>query len=145
MLHEGDTVLLHIQLEVQRYWSQASRTFVLGDASPVQSSLTAHANAALAAMVAHVAGGVAASVVAAAAKTALGDELFAVAHEYGLGSGIGLDAHEPPVISIDSTETIPNDGALSLHVVLHEDGYGAIAGNTVLVRDGVATVLGASA
>jgi Xaa-Pro aminopeptidase len=145
MLHEGDTVLLHIQLEVQRYWSQASRTFVLGDASPMQSSLTAHADAALAAMVAHVAGGVAASVVAAAAKTALGDELFAVAHEYGLGSGIGLDAHEPPTISIDSTETIPNDGALSLHVVLHEDGYGAIAGSTVLVRNGVPTVLGASA
>jgi hypothetical protein len=29
--------------------------------------------------------------------------------------------------------------------VLHEDGYGAIAGNTVLVRNGVPSVLGASA
>lgn len=141
VLQENDTVLLHVQCEVQRYWSQASRTFVLGRASDEQAALTAHAQAALTAMVAHVRGGARASDVAAAAKAALGDELFAVADEYGLGSGIGLDSHEPPAIALDSAETIPADGAISLHVVLHEDGHGAIAGGTVLVRDGVATLL----
>jgi Xaa-Pro aminopeptidase len=145
LLAEGDTVLLHIQLEVQRYWSQASRTFVLGEASDAQRALTERANAALAAMQAALRGGARAATVAAAAKTVLGDGLFAVAQDYGLGSGIGLDAHEPPTIALDSTETIPDDGALSLHVVLHAGGNGAVAGNTILVRNGAATPLGASA
>jgi Xaa-Pro aminopeptidase len=145
VLDDGDTVLLHIQLEVQRYWSQASHTFVLGPVSDAQRALTARADAALAAMESAVKGGARAAAVAEAAKAALGDELFAVAQSYGLGSGIGLDAHEPPIISLDSTETIPADGALSLHVVLHSAGLGAIAGKTVLVRNGTAAPLGASA
>lgn len=144
-LRDDDTVLLHIQAEVQRYWSQASRTFFLGRPSDAQAALSAHAQAALTAMVEHVRGGAPAAAVAAAAKAALGDELFAVAQEYGLGSGIGLDAHEPPAVALDSSDTIPADGALSLHVVLHEGGDGAIAGCTVLVRDGVATRLGGPA
>jgi Xaa-Pro aminopeptidase len=144
VLNAGDTVLLHIQLEVQRYWSQASRTFVLGPVSDAQRALTARAAVALAAMVSAVKGGARAATVAQAAKAALGDELFAVAQSYGLGSGIGLDAHESPVIALDSTEMIPADGALSLHVVLHSAGLGAIAGTTILVRNGAAAPLGAS-
>jgi Xaa-Pro aminopeptidase len=144
-LNAGDTVLLHIQLEVQRYWSQASRTFVLGAVTDAQRALTARAEAALAAMQAAVHGGARAADVAAAAQIALGAEPFAVAATYGLGAGIGLDAHEPPLIALGSSDLIPADGALSLHVVLHSGGIGAIAGNTVLVRNGRAVGLGASA
>jgi Xaa-Pro aminopeptidase len=145
LLNAGDTVLLHIQVEVQRYWAQASRTFTLGTPSEAQRTLTERARNALAAMQATVRGGARAAEVAAAAKGALGDELFAVAQTYGLGSGIGLDAHEPPAIALDSNEIIPSDGALSLHVVLHAGGLGAAAGNTLLLRNGVATPLGATA
>jgi Xaa-Pro aminopeptidase len=144
-LNPGDTVLLHIQLEVQRYWSQASRTFVLGPVSDAQRALTERADAALAAMESAVKGGARVATVAAAAQTVLGDELFAIARSYGLGSGIGLDAHEPPTIALDSAETIPADGALSLHVVLHGGGLGAVAGKTILVRNGALAPLGASA
>jgi Xaa-Pro aminopeptidase len=144
-LNAGDTVLLHIQLEVQRYWSQASRTFVLGPVSDAQRALTERADAALAAMESAAKGGARAATVAAAAQTVLGDELFAIAQSYGLGSGIGLDAHEPPTIALDSAETIPVDGALSLHVVLHAGGLGAIAGKTILIRNGALAPLGASA
>jgi Xaa-Pro aminopeptidase len=145
LLNAGDTVLLHIQVEVQRYWSQASRTFTLGTPSEAQRALTDRAKNALAAMQAAVHGGVRAADVAAAAKNILGDELFAVAQTYGLGSGIGLDAHEPPAIALDSNEAVPSDGALSLHVVVHAGGLGATAGNTLLLRNGVATPLGAIA
>jgi len=143
MLNAGDTVLLYLQVEVQRYWSQAARTFVLGPPVEAQRALTARAESALAAMQAAVRGGARAADVAAAAKAALGDELFAVAESYGLGAGIGLDAVEPPAIALDSTATIPDDGALSLHVAVHAGGYGAIAGKTLLVRNGCVTTLGA--
>jgi Xaa-Pro aminopeptidase len=145
LLNAGDTVLLHIQVEVQRYWAQASRTFSLGAPSETQRGLTGRANNALAAMHAAVRGGARAADVAAAAKGVLGEELFAVAERYGLGSGIGLDAHEPPAIALDSSETIPDDGAISLHVVVHFGGLGAAAGTTLLLRNGVATPLGATA
>jgi Xaa-Pro aminopeptidase len=144
-LNAGDTVLLHVEVEVQRYWSQASRTFYLGAASETQRLLTSRTNNALAAMQAAVHGGARAADVAAAARKILGEELFAVAASYGLGSGIGLDAHEPPTIALDSTEAIPDDGALSLNVAVHFGGHGAIAGNTFLLRNGVATPLGATA
>jgi Xaa-Pro aminopeptidase len=143
-LRADDTVLLHVQLEVQRYWAQGSRTFVLGAPSEAQRRLTERAQHALSAMQSAVRGGAPVSGVAAAAKAVLGDELFAVAERYGLGSGIGLDAHEPPLIALDSRATVPDDGALSLHVVLHERGLGAVAGDTLLVHGTVATPLGAS-
>ena len=143
LLTAGATVLLHVQAEIQRYWAQASKTFVLGTASDAQRALIERAEGALAAMQSAVRGGAKASAVAAAAKQALGDELFAAAQTYGLGSGIGLDSHEPPLIAIDSTETIPDNGAVSLHVVLHAGGYGAVAGNTILIRNGAAAPLGA--
>lgn len=122
LLGPGDTVLLHVQVEIQRYWAQGSRTFVLGTPSDAQRELIERAQAGLAAMQSAVRGGAKAAAVAEAAKHALGDELFASAQTYGLGSGIGLDAHEPPAIAIDSTETIPDNGAVSLHVVLHAGG-----------------------
>lgn len=143
-LNDGDTVLLYIAAEVQRYWSQAARTFVLGPVAEDQRELIEHARAAVAAMTAAVHGGARAAAIAAAAKASLGEELFAVAAEYGLGSGIGLDAHEPPTIALESTELIPADGALSFHVVLHADGLGAVAGSTVLVRNGTSVTLGAA-
>jgi Xaa-Pro aminopeptidase len=145
LLNDGDGVLLYLQAEVQRYWAQASHTFVLGHAADEQRRLIERADAALAAMQSAIRGGVRAADVAAAAKPVLGDELFAVAQRYGLGSGIGLDAHEPPTIAIDSAEIVPDDGALSLHVVIHSGAYGAVSGNTILVRTGVATPLGATA
>lgn len=145
LLSDGDTVLLHLQVEIQRYWSQGSRTFVLGAASPAQRALIERAEGALAAMQSAVRGGARAADVAAAAKTALGNELFAIAESYGLGAGIGLDAVEPPTIALGSAETIPSDGALSLHVVVHAGGDGAVAGKTILLRNGSVTTLGAEA
>ena len=145
LLNAGEAVLLHVQVEIQRYWAQGSQTFVLGPVPEAQRELIERAQAARAAMQSAVRGAAKAAAEAPAAKNVLGAELFAAAVTYGLGSGIGLDAHDPPNIAIDSTETIPDNGAVSLHVVVHAGGYGAVAGNTILVRNGAAAPLGASA
>lgn len=142
VLRDGDTVLLYLQAEIQRYWTQGARTFVLGPVSAQQQALITKAEAAVEAMHKKVRVGVRTADVAAAAKASLGDELFAVAADYGLGGGIGLDASEPPSIALDSEETI-GDGALSLHVAIHAGGLGAIAGKTILVRNGLVSTLGA--
>ena len=140
-LAAGDTVLLFLQVEVQRYWTQGARTLFLGTPSAAARALTDQATQALTAMTNALRGGIRAADVAAAASAVLGPVRFAAAMRYGIGSGIGLDAHEPPAIAPDSAERIPADGAIALHVVLHADGNGAVAGDTVLLRDGVATSL----
>jgi Xaa-Pro aminopeptidase len=141
VLAGGDTVLLFIGAEVQRYWSEAARTLALGTPDAATTALAARAAAALEAMAAASTPGAPARGVAEAARAALGDVLFAVAAGYGFGHGIGLDAHEGPDIGSDSTGTIPADGALALHVTLHEGARGAIAGTTVLLRDGKRSTL----
>jgi Xaa-Pro aminopeptidase len=141
VLAEGDTVLLFIGAEIQRYWSEGARTLVLGEADAACTALAQRAARALAAMIEAVAAGAPASAVAAAARVPLGDALFAVAQGYGLGHGIGLDAHERPDVAADSFDVVPANGALALHVTLHEGGHGAIAGTTVLLRDGTRSTL----
>ena len=141
VLAEGDTVLLFIGAEVQRYWSEAARTIVLGVADAATTALAKRAADALAAMTAAVTAGAPAKSIAEAARTALGDALFTIAAEYGFGHGIGLDAHEGPDISVASQDTVPANGAIALHVTLHEGAHGAITGTTVLLRDGKRSAL----
>lgn len=140
-LAAGDTVLLFLQVEVQRYWAQGARTLFLGTPSAAARALADQAARAVTAMTSALRGGVGAAEVAAAARTVLGPERFAAALRYGLGGGIGLDAQEPPTIGPDSDERIPADGAIALHVVVQADGNGALAADTVLLRDGVSTSL----
>ncbi len=141
MLAPGDVVQLFIGAEVQRYWAEGACTLALGDMDAATFDLKRLAERALAAMIAAVTGGARAADVAAAAEHVLGPRLSAGAAAYGFGHGIGLDADERPSIRRDSADTIPADGALALHVVLHDGGTGAIAGTTLLVRDGRASDL----
>lgn len=136
VLAQGDTVLLFIGAEIQRYWAEGARTLVLGTPDADGAALAKCAGDALTAMIEAVKAAAPASAVAQAARTALGDTLFAVAAGYGFGHGIGLDAHEGPDIGVDSSDTVPANGALALHVTLHDGAHGAIAGTTVLLRDG---------
>ena len=140
-LAEGDTVLLFIGAEVQRYWAEAGRTLVLGTPDEATSALAQRASDALAAMTKAATGGAAAPAVAQAARSVLGDALSAVAAGYGLGHGIGLDNEEGPEISADSNDSIPADGALALHVTLHDGAQGALAATTVLLRNGSSSTL----
>lgn len=141
VLAEGDAVLLFVGAEVQRYWSEAARTLVLGAPDAATTALAGRAAAALAAMAAAVAAGAPARGIAEAAHAALGETLFATAAGYGVGHGIGLDAHEGPDISLESSDAIPANGALALHVTVQDGAHGAIAGTTVLLRDGKRTTL----
>ena len=50
MLQPGSTVMIYIAGEVQRYWAEGVRTFVLRRCSPEQRALASQAAAALAAM-----------------------------------------------------------------------------------------------
>jgi Xaa-Pro aminopeptidase len=135
MLAQGDVVLLFVAAEVQRYWAEAAQTLVLGPVPPAVRELSAKAARAVGAMETAAKSGAPVKSVAEAARGMLGaGVLWDVANTYGLGHGIGLDSDLPPVISLDSTETIEREVILALHVVLHDGGHGAVAGNTFLIH-----------
>lgn len=135
VLLDGDVVMLFVAAEVQRYWAEAAQTLVLGDAPPAVKELLNKAARAVGAMEHAARAGTPVTTVAAAARNVLGGgTLWDGACSYGLGHGIGLDIDEPPVIALESPETIAREVVLALHVVLHDGPIGAVAGNTFLIH-----------
>ena len=132
-LEDGDTVMLFVGVEMQRYWSEAAQTFTIGTPNPRSEELVARARAAVDAMEAASIAGARGRTVAAAAQKALNDDaLFAFAGTYGLGHGIGMEVEDLPAIALDSDDVLTAGTALALHVVLRDDTACAIAGRTVL-------------
>ena len=142
-LREGEVVMVYLAAEVQRYWAEEARTFVLGAASANMRRLADRATAALDAMTDLAAAGVAVDQIARAADAALEtDHLRLSACGYGYGSGIGLDAGEAPCITGESGDLLPARAALALRVVAHETGAGIALARTLHLRDDGKQVFG---
>jgi Xaa-Pro aminopeptidase len=136
-LEEGDTIMLFLGVEVQRYWSEGAQTFAIGTSNVKAEQLASRARAAVDAMEAAAIAGARGSTIAAAAKKALNDDaLLAFASSYGLGHGIGMDVDETPSIALDSDDVLHGGAALALHIVLKDGPVCAIAGRTVVTPGG---------
>lgn len=135
VLADGESIMLFLGVQLQRYWAEGARTFAIGAGNPQVDALAARAQAVLDAMATATVAGARCSAIAAAAQTALADDaLLAAASAYGLGHGIGLDVHEWPSIEARSSDVLTPGTALALHVVLENGSAGAIAGRTVIAR-----------
>lgn len=143
VVRDGDVVMIYVAAEVQRYWAEEARTFVVGVASPAMRNLAARARAAHDAMAAAARPGVACARVAEAAERALeAAHLVDSARGYGFGCGIGFDAEETPAIARGSHDVVSPRSALALRVIVHEDGIGVALAGTLHLRDGEATRFG---
>jgi Xaa-Pro aminopeptidase len=144
VLAKGDTVVLTMAVQAQRYWAETARTYVLGKASRELIELHDTAASALNAMYNATKAGYAARAIVAAAEAALDPAVAAGAANYGFGHGIGLDAEEGPTLSSDSSETIARDATLVLRVVAHRNGIGVATAVTVVAGQDHCTPLGAT-
>jgi Xaa-Pro aminopeptidase len=133
VLQNGDPVMLYAAAEVQRYWAEAARTFVLGRASAAQQALAARAAAALAAIRAAAVPGALVSGLHDRAEARLDDAaLCASARAYGYGHGIGLDPEETPFVVPGSDERVVEGATLALRVIGHSAGQGIATGQVVI-------------
>jgi Xaa-Pro aminopeptidase len=136
VLEAGDTVMVHFAVERQRYWAELGRTFTVGGGGGAADGLNARAEAAIAAMEGAAKEGARIADIAAAAREAIGDAAMAArAEAYGFAHGIGLDAEEYPLVGRHDDAALAAGATLALRAVLHGDGTGAIAGNTVRIGD----------
>jgi Xaa-Pro aminopeptidase len=134
VLQTADQILLYAAAEVQRYWAEGARSFVLGRATGAQRALAARAAAALAAMRTAAVADARLGDIHAAAERHLDDaELRASARAYGYGHGIGLDPEEAPFIVPDGDERLVAGASLALRVVAHAAGPGIALGQQVVV------------
>lgn len=136
-LAAGDVVTVYLSVEVQRYWAEVSRTFVLGSAGPALRDLHAKAEKALAAMAAAARHGTPAGDIARAARTALGDDaLYQSAAVYGLGHGIGLDSQEDPELNAANGNALMENAVLAMRLLLRHGGHGVGLSQMVAVKTG---------
>lgn len=131
-LASGDSVLIFLAVQNQRYWGEAARTFSIGPASAQAQALYARCADALAAMRAACKPGAQARDLAAAANAALG-EAAASAGAYGLGGAIGLDHEEGARLTTTSAARIVAGETLALRVIAHHKGAGAALAQTIQV------------
>ncbi len=117
---EGDLVVVDFGARVDGYCSDMTRTFVVGEPSPLQQELLDLVTAAQAAGVAAVRHGVSPSAVDAACRDLIEAAGHGEAFTHGTGHGLGLDIHEPPFLS----RSVTDDAEL-------------VAGNVVTVEPGV--------
>jgi Xaa-Pro aminopeptidase len=139
VLAAGDTVLIYAAIEMQRYWAETARTFVLGSAPEALRALHERAMAAVGAMRGAVKIGASPAGLAAAAGAIL------PLNPYGFGNAIGLDAQESPAIAGDSVGALVDGTSLALRAITHEGEMGVAVAQTIALRGGQVDALNAVA
>jgi len=131
-LAQGERVLVYAAAEMDRYWAEAMRTFVVSEKgwTPVEAGA---AGAAWQEMVKAAAAGQKGDAPVKAAIQAATSSGMQLGDDFGYGNGIGLSLDERPVIAAGSTEVLEAGTALSLRVFTREQG-GFLLGDTLILH-----------
>ncbi|MFH1646703.1 MAG: M24 family metallopeptidase [Chloroflexota bacterium] len=130
-LSPGDTVIIYLAVEFERYWAEAIRTFVI---EPTGLSLAgSEALDRLYETVMQKMGpGKKVAEFYREAAAAVEKSGTGYMTEYGLGNGIGLSVDEPPVIAEEDSNVLTPGMCLTLRLAVKDRDRGAImTGNTV--------------
>lgn len=140
----GETVVIDTGCTVDAYSSDYTRTFVTGpvddDVKEAYAVVLAAQQAALDAIRAGV-GGVDAD---AAARRVVDESPFAGTFGHGLGHGLGLEIHEAPRMSTESTDTLAVGNVVTVEPGIYLEGRAGIRieDNVVVTSDGIDNLTG---
>lgn len=137
-IEEGDLVVLDFGALVDGYHSDMTRTVVVGPPTDVQRRMLAVVAESQAAGVAAVRAGVPAKEVDATCRRVIADAGWGDAFVHGTGHGVGLDIHEDPRVSSQSTATLDPGHVVTVEpgVYLPEHGGARIEDTVVVTLDG---------
>lgn len=127
-------VLVYVACEFERYWAEAARTLTISPPSFAAGKIEGPA-----AVYEHALEGVRSgknvSQLHGEIVKAANEGGFSLALEYGLGEGVGLSLHEPPVISSEDAGMLQEGMCLSLRLTGNSKETGAaIIGNTLIIE-----------
>jgi Xaa-Pro aminopeptidase/Xaa-Pro dipeptidase len=142
MFRNGDMVVVDLTLRHTGYIADATRTFVLGSASPemkkvygiVQESQNVGLDVAKA--------GITCGQVDRACRNLIAEQGYEKLYIHSTGHGIGLDVHEPPWIKEKSDEELRANMAVTVEPGIYmENKFGVRIEDSIIVKNGRPIVL----
>jgi Xaa-Pro aminopeptidase len=125
-IHAGDLVVVDMGATYKFYRSDMTRTFVAGKPSEKQKKLYEIVKTAQAEAFRAVKPNAKAKDVDAAARKIIADAGYGENFVHGLGHGVGLEVHEPPILSPDSKDVLTVGNVVTVEPGVYLVGYGGI-------------------
>ncbi|MCW4048080.1 MAG: Xaa-Pro peptidase family protein [Candidatus Bathyarchaeota archaeon] len=133
-IRDGDLVVVDVGAAYRSYCSDMTRTLVAGKPSEKQKRLYGIVKQAQDKAFEAVNADVKAKDVDAAARQVIAEAGYGEFFVHGLGHGVGLEVHEPPTLSPESTDTLAAGNVVTVEPGIYLVGYGGIRiEDTVLV------------
>lgn len=123
---EGELVVIDFGALSDGYHSDMTRTFIVGEPSPVQERMVDVVARAQAAGIAAVRAGVPARAVDAACREVIDDAGWSDAFVHGTGHGIGLVIHEEPRLSPESTSLLAPGHCVTVEPGVYLPDHGGV-------------------
>lgn len=123
---EGDTVVIDVGALVDGYHSDMTRSFVVGEPTPLQREIYALLLAVQAAGIGAVRAGVAAREVDAACRSMIAAAGYADWFLHSTGHGVGLAIHEEPFESPTATTDLVAGDVVTVEPGLYRVGFGGL-------------------
>jgi Xaa-Pro aminopeptidase len=135
----GETVIVDAGCTVNGYASDYTRTFTTGVVDGSLREAYAVVLAAQQAGLDALRAGAAGVDADAAARRLVDGTAFAGMFGHGLGHGLGLDVHEAPRLSSESTDTLASGNVVTVEPGIYLEGRGGIRieDNVVITEDGI--------
>jgi Xaa-Pro aminopeptidase len=135
----GDLIVIDIGAEVDGYRSDMTRSYVTGPPTERQQLLLDTVTRAQDAGVALARAGSVGSEIDQACRSVLASEGLADAFVHGVGHGVGLEIHEPPMLGRQSGAVLESDWVVTVEPGVYFPGEGGVrVEDTVLVTSGEA-------
>jgi Xaa-Pro dipeptidase len=134
-IREGDLVIVDLGATYKFYRSDMTRTLAAGKPSEKQKKLYQIVKTAQEKAFEIMKPNVKAKDVDAVARKIIEDAGYGEYFVHGIGHGVGLEVHEPPTLSPDSTETLAVGNVVTDEPGIYLVGYGGVRiEDTVLVQ-----------
>lgn len=129
MLEPGDLVMIHANTVGDGFWTDITRTYVVGEPGEKQQRMRRAIDEARAAALASIRPGVRASEVDQAARSMLESYGFGPKFKHGLGHGVGFaaaDANAMPRLHPHSPDVLEAGMTFNVEPAIYFDGWGGL-------------------
>ena len=134
-IRKGDLVVADVGATYKLYHSDMSRTFAVGKASEKQKKLHQIVKSAQQIAIESIKPGVEAKHVDTVARKKITESGFGEFFVHSLGHGVGLEVHEPPILSPESEENLAVGNVVTVEPGIYLAGYGGIRiEDTIAIR-----------